>query len=37
MDYPLAAQRVQTSVYGDSNIVLDENRLTVFDFVKRFD
>ena len=37
MDFPLAAQRVQTSVYGESNIVLDENRATVFDFVKRFD
>ncbi len=37
MDFPLAAQRVQTSIYGDSNIVLDENRLSVFDFVKRFD
>ena len=36
MDFPLAAHRVQTSVYGDSNIELDENRLTVFDFVKRF-
>lgn len=36
MDFPLAAQRVQTYVYGDSNIVLDENRATVFDFVKRF-
>lgn len=36
MDYPLAAQRVQTSIYGESNIVLDENRATVFDFVKRF-
>ncbi len=37
MDFPLAAQRVQTEVYGDSNIVLDENRATVFYFVKRFD
>lgn len=37
MDFPLAAQRVQTQLYGDSNIVLDENRATVFDFVKRFD
>ncbi len=36
MDFPLAAQRVQTSVYGDSNIVLDESRASVFDFVKRF-
>ena len=37
VDFPLAAQRVQSSVYGDSNIVLDESRLKVFDFVKRFD
>ncbi len=36
MDFPLAAHRVQNSIYGDSNIVLDENRATVFDFVKRF-
>lgn len=37
MDYPLAAQRVQTALYGESNIILDENRAKVFDFVKRFD
>ncbi len=37
MDFPLAAQRVQTAIYEDTNIVLDENRATVFDFVKRFD
>lgn len=36
MDFPLAAQRVQNAVYGDSNIVLDENRAKVFDFVTRF-
>lgn len=36
MDFPLAAHRVQTAVYGESNIVLDENRAKVFDFVKRF-
>lgn len=36
IDYPLAAQRVQTEVYGESNIVLDENRAKVFDYVKRF-
>ncbi len=37
MDYPLAAHRVQTSIYGDSNVELNDNRATVFDFVKRFD
>ena len=37
VDFPLAAQRVQTEIYGESNIVLDENRAKVFDFVTRFD
>ena len=37
MDFPLAAQRVQTEIYGESNIVLDENRAKVFDFATRFD
>ena len=37
MDYPLAAQRVQTEIYGESNIVLDDNRAKVFDFATRFD
>lgn len=36
MDFPLAAQKVQTEVYGESNIVLDDNRVKVFDFVTRF-
>ena len=36
IDYPLAAQKVQTEIYGESNIVLDENRAKVFDFVTRF-
>lgn len=36
MDYPLAAHRVQTEIYGDSNVALSDNRATVFDFVKRF-
>lgn len=36
IDFPLAAHRVQTAVYGDSNIDLDENRAKVFDFVTRF-
>ena len=37
MDYPLAAQKVQTEIYGESNIVLDENRAKVFDFATRLD
>ena len=36
MDFPLAAQKVQTEIYGESNIVLDDNRAKVFDFVTRF-
>lgn len=36
MDFPLAAQRVQTAVYGDSNIQLPDDRVKVFSFVKRF-
>lgn len=36
MDFPLAAQKVQTEIYGESNIVLDEKRVKVFDFVTRF-
>ena len=37
MDFPLAAQRVQTEIYGESNIVLDDKRAKVFDFATRFD
>ena len=37
IDYPLAAQKVQNEVYGESNIVLDENRAKVFDFATRLD
>ena len=37
MDFPLAAQRVQTAVYGDTNIVLDENRVVAFDLVSELD
>ncbi len=36
MDYPLAAQRVQTAVYGDTNIEIDENRVKLFSLVRRF-
>lgn len=35
MDFPLAAQRVQTALYGDSNIQLDENRVKLFSLVGR--
>ena len=30
MDFPLAAQRVQTAIYGDTNIILDEDRVLPF-------
>ena len=36
IDFPLAAQRIQTAVYGDSNVVLDENRIKIFNLVSRF-
>lgn len=36
MDFPLAAQRVQTAVYGESNIELPDDRVKLFSFVKRF-
>ncbi len=35
IDLPLAAQRIQSTVYGDTNIVLDENRIKIFDLVSR--
>lgn len=37
MDFPLAAQRVQTAVYGDTNIVLDEERQNIFYLVDELD
>lgn len=37
MDFPLAAQRVQTAVYGDSNIVLEEDRQNIFYLVDELD
>ena len=38
MDFPLAAQRVQEAIYGEgeSNIVLDENRVSPFSLVSGF-
>lgn len=35
MDFPLAAQRVQNAIYGDTNIVLDENRVLPFTLTGR--
>ena len=37
MDFPLAAQRVQQAVYGDTNIVLEENRQNIFYLVDELD
>lgn len=37
IDFPLAAQRVQKAVYGDTNIVLDENRQNIFYLVDELD
>ena len=33
IDYPLAAQKLQTEFYGNTNIVLDENRIKAFDLL----
>lgn len=33
IDYPLAAQKVQTAVYGNTNIELSEDRLKAFDLL----
>lgn len=34
MDFPLAANRLQTAIYGDSNIDLPPDRATIFDLVR---
>lgn len=36
VDYPIAARYLQNELYGDTNIQLEENRVSVFDFVRRF-
>ncbi|MFI3142523.1 MAG: LCP family protein [Clostridia bacterium] len=36
LDMPLVAQTIQLALYGDTNIVLEEDRDTVFDFVTGF-
>lgn len=35
IDYPLAAQQVQMTLYGKTNIVLEENRVTAIDMMKK--
>lgn len=35
MDFPLAAQRVQNAIYGETNIVLDEERVLPFTLTGR--
>ncbi len=37
MDFPVAAQRVQQAVYGNTNIIIDENKVSVFDYVDELD
>ena len=38
IDFPLAAQRIQEAIYGEgeSNIVLDDDRIIPFSLVERF-
>lgn len=36
IDFPLAAQRVQNGIYGDSNIDLPDDRVKLFSLVRRF-
>ncbi len=36
IDFPLAAQRVQNGIYGDSNIDLPDDRIKLFSLVRRF-
>ena len=33
IDYPLAAQKLQNEFYGNTNIVLDEDRIKAFDLL----
>ncbi len=36
MDFPLAAQRVQTAIYGDSNIELTDDRIKLNTLISKF-
>ncbi len=35
VDFPLAAQKVQTGIYGDTNIILEEDRVLPFSLIGR--
>ena len=35
IDFPLAAQRVQNAIYGETNIILDEDRVLPFSLIGR--
>ena len=37
VDYQLAAHRLQTEIYGESNITIDENRISIIDVYKGVD
>ena len=34
VDFPIVAEKVQTAIYGDSNVVNDENSNRAFSFLK---
>lgn len=36
IEYPVAAQRLQTYLYGETNIILDENSVKLFSLITRF-
>ena len=35
VDYPLAAYHMQNLIYGESNIILEEDRVSVIDIMQR--
>lgn len=37
MDFPVAAQRVQQALYGNTNIIVDENKADIFSLVDELD
>lgn len=37
MDFPVAAQRVQQALYGNTNIIVDENKVDIFSLVDELD
>ena len=37
LDFPVAAQRVQQALYGNTNIIVDENKVDIFSLVDQLD